>query len=128
MHDAGLAWIGLAIIVVATTIWFRRAKAVALTGSRVPFVAAWAAGALAGLVALFGHPGFVGGTVATLALVSGALLLGLVAVSPQAVASNAIRVGERLRDFTAPDEHGQPFTLSQSFGRPILLKFFRGHW
>jgi peroxiredoxin len=33
-----------------------------------------------------------------------------------------------LRDFTALDEHGREFALASTAGRPLLLKFFRGHW
>lgn len=128
MLDVALSWGALAIIVGSTVVWFAKARAVVLEGSRAPFVLAWAAGALAGFAALLGSPGWAGGPAAGLAVLAGLVLLGMVAVSPQAVATDAIRVGERLRDFTAPDEHGEMFSLSGLEGRPILLKFFRGHW
>jgi peroxiredoxin len=37
-------------------------------------------------------------------------------------------VGETLRDFSALDENGERFELASTAGRPVLLKFFRGHW
>ena len=127
MRDV-LGWLALALIVGATVHWFRRALNVSLSGSRAPYVGAWALGAVLGVVALFGQPGWLGGVPAGLAAFAGFFLLGLVAISRQQVAPDAVRVGDRLRDFTAPDEQGEPFTLSGIEGRPILLKFFRGHW
>ena len=128
MSDAVLGWLALLVIVASSVEWFRRARAVALVGSRAPFVAAWALGAGAGIVALTGSPGLLGGFAAGLAAFAGLLFLGLVAISPQEVAPDAVKVGDRLRDFSAPDEHGERFALSGIEGRPILLKFFRGHW
>jgi hypothetical protein len=128
MPDSVLGWLALLVIGASTAEWFRRARAVALGGSRAPYVAAWALGAGGGIVALMGSPGLPGGVAAGVAAFAGLLFLGLFAISRQAVAPGAVKVGDRLRDFTALDEHGDPFTLSSTFGHPILIKFFRGHW
>ena len=40
----------------------------------------------------------------------------------------AVRLGERILDFTALDAEGKPFSVSSLHGRAFLLKFFRGHW
>lgn len=128
MNQDVLGWMALALVVGAAAHWFKRALRVSLSGSRAPYVVAWAVGAVAGVVALFGHPSWWGRVPAGVAAFGGSFLLLLVAISRQQVASNAVRLGDRLRDFTAPDEQGEPFTLSGIEGRPILLKFFRGHW
>jgi hypothetical protein len=50
-------------------------------------------------------------------------------------AENAPRIGQKAPDFTLPDQHGRPVTLSavlagESRGRPqrALLIFYRGYW
>jgi len=123
-----LGVLALLLVVGAAALWFRRAKAVDLPSNRTGFVLAWAGGGLLGVVALFQDPGWVGGIPAVLAAIAGTFLTVLVAISAQQVAEDAVAVGEPLRDFSAPDENGERFSLSQTAGRPLLLKFFRGHW
>jgi len=120
--------IALLLVAGAAGLWFRAALGVRLPKNRSAFVVAWAGGALLGAVALARGAGWLGGIPATLALVGGAFLVATVAISRQRVASGAIRVGEKLRDFSARDENGEPFQLSSLAGQPLLLKFFRGHW
>ena len=116
------------LLVVTTVLWFRRARAVDLTGSRVGYVAGWAGAAGLGAASLASEPGWIGGGLGGLGLVGGALLVTLVAVSRQQAAPDVVRVGTKLPVFTALDDDARPFTLSGIEGRPILLKFFRGHW
>ena len=123
-----LGWIALGLIVGAGALWWRRAMAVSLPRNRTGFVLVWAAGALLGVVALTQGGGWAAGVPAGLAAVVGGFLLLLVAISPQKVGPDAIAVGEALRDFDAPDENGEIFRLATTRGRPLLLKFFRGHW
>jgi hypothetical protein len=40
----------------------------------------------------------------------------------------AVTVGQRCIDFSAKDSDNRDFTLSSTKGRPVLLKFYRGHW
>lgn len=128
MSGAVLGWASLAIVVVAVAVWFRKALALEVQGSRAAYVSAWAAGAALGVVALTREPGLAGGIAAGFSVALGAMLLGLVAISPQKVAADAVRVGSKLPDFAAVTDDEEPFTLSGLEGRPILLKFFRGHW
>jgi peroxiredoxin len=51
-----------------------------------------------------------------------------VAISRQEVAAGAISVGASLPEFTATDDRGETFAFRAESGRPVLLKFFRGHW
>ena len=128
MSATMLGFAALLLVAGAAVWWFRLARAVRLPRSRAAFVAAWAGGALLGLVALSRGAGWIGGVPAGLALFAGGMLVVLVAISSQQVAENAVRVGENLRDFSAPDENGARFALASTLGRPLLLKFFRGHW
>ena len=128
MSATVLGYLALLLIAGAATIWFRLALSVRLPESRAPFVVAWAGGALLGAAALWQGAGWVGGAPAGLAIFVGAFLLMTVAIGPQQVAADAVAVGEPLRDFSAHDENGEIFELASTAGRPVLLKFFRGHW
>ena len=39
-----------------------------------------------------------------------------------------VSVGKPILEFAALDQNGDRFDLACLRGRPILLKFFRGHW
>jgi hypothetical protein len=123
-----LGWLAFALLVVSTLLWFRLAGQVRLPRNRSGFVLAWSGAALLGGLAIYAGAGWLGGIPAALALFGGGMLSILTAVSAQQAAPDAIAVGEPLRDFTAIDEEGRRFELSSLRGRPILLKFFRGHW
>ena len=109
-------------------VWFRRMRSVSIPSDRTAFVACWVAGAVLGVVALGMGAGWVGGLLAGLAAVAGSFFSALVFVSPQKVGEDAIRVGEQLRPFSALDEAGSEFSSVSLAGKPVLLKFFRGHW
>ena len=119
-----------ALLLVAGTfgLWGQRIKHVQIPADRRGFMAGWAGGAVLGIVALTQDAGWVGGVPAIIAALGGTFLNVLVFVSPQAVGDNAIRVGESLRGFTALDENGDEFSSSSLAGKPVLMKFFRGHW
>jgi len=110
------------------SLWFMRIKRVAIPRDRRGFVASWLLGAGLGIFALTEGAGWLGGTPAFIAALAGIFFSALVYISPQKVAADAVRVGERLRDFTAIDENGNEFGVASVAGKPLLLKFFRGHW
>ncbi len=120
----------LAFLLVAGSmaVWFRKIKNVEIPEDRRLYVTCWAGGATLGVVALTQGAGWVGGIPAGIAALVGSFFSVLVFISPQKVADNAIRVGETLREFTALDENGDEFAISSVSGKPVLLKFFRGHW
>lgn len=120
----------LAFLLVAgpMALWAQRIKRVQIPTDRRGFVACWLGGAALGILALTQGAGWVGGIPAGIAAVAGIFFSALVYVSPQRVADNAVQVGESLRDFTALDENGDDFSIASVAGKPLLLKFFRGHW
>jgi len=128
MLGALLGVLAFLLVAAPMALWFRRMKSVSIPEDRRGFVACWAGGAVLGVFALTQGPGWIGGIPAGIAVLAGAFFSVLVFVSPQRVASHAIQVGERLREFTAPDENGAVFASSSLAGSPVLLKFFRGHW
>jgi hypothetical protein len=123
-----LGFLALLLAVGSTTIWFRRALSVRLPENRTGFVLVWAVSALLGVIALTQGGGWIAGVPAGLAVFLGLFCLFTVTISPQQVAADAVVVGEPLRDFSALDENGDTFELASTAGRPVLLKFFRGHW
>lgn len=128
MDGTLLGWLAFGIVAGSIALWFRRIRRVDIPDDRRGFVACWIGGAGLGIFALTAEPGILAGAAATLASLAGLIFSALVYVSPQKVAENAIQVGERLRDFTALDEHEATFALASTAGKPVLVKFFRGHW
>jgi len=120
----------LAFLLVAgsMSLWFIRIKRVAIPRDRRGFVASWLLGAGLGIFALTEGAGWLGGIPGSIAAFAGIFFSVLVYISPQKVADGAVRVGERLRDFTAIDENDNEFSTASIAGKPLLLKFFRGHW
>jgi hypothetical protein len=123
-----LGFLALLVIAGAAALWFRLALAVRLPKDRSGFIFVWVGGTLLGIAALSQGAGWAGGIPAGLAVLVGAFLLITAAIGPQQVAADAVAVGEPLRDFSAPDENGEIIGLASTAGRPVLLKFFRGHW
>jgi hypothetical protein len=81
-----------------------------------------------GIAALTREPGIFGGMLAGASILLAVSFVGLGVLAPQSKQTPAVVVGSPLPDFTAPDENGKPFELASLRGRPVLLKFFRGHW
>ena len=128
MSAAVLAFVALFLVVGSAALWFRRAQAVRIPRNRSAFVASWLSGALLGVAARVQGSGFLGGIPAGIAVFVGCFLLFTVSISRQKLGSDPIRVGATLPDVGAPDENGESFALSSVRGKPVLLKFFRGHW
>jgi hypothetical protein len=128
MSTTTLGFMALLLAIGSAIVWFRLAFSVRLPENRSGFILVWATSALLGVIALAQGTGWIGGIPAGLAVALGSFLLFTVLVSPQQVAPDAIAVGEALRDFNALDENGERFELASTAGRPVLLKFFRGHW
>jgi hypothetical protein len=122
------ALLGFVLTVVTGALWFRRAFAVQLPDDRTPFVVAMAVAAGLGVYAFTAGVGWVAGLLAGASVLAGGVFITLVAISAQKGSSGGFEVGQPVPDFSAPDETGQPFALSSQAGRPLLLKFFRGHW
>ena len=128
MNPTHIGILALLLVVASGILWFRAAMAVRLPENRSAFVATWIGGAILAIASL--ASGAEGWTLipAVLALVAAVFFLFTVAISRQEVEDHAIAVGGSLPDFSALDEDGQTFDSADLAGRPVLLKFFRGHW
>jgi len=121
-----LAHLALVLVLPTTLMWAWLAFKVRVPANRMPFLIAWSSGAGLGVIALVQSGGSAAAWLA--AGLGGALVFLALTGGQRATAPHSISVGDLLPAFTAPDEHGQPFDIRSLAGRPLLLKFFRGHW
>lgn len=123
-----LAWLSFVIVIGAWADWFRRMQAVAVPHNRLAWHAAMGVGAALAIGAFVRGTGTGPGIAAGLALFM-AVLFGILRLqSAQDRPEPALRVGEPMLAFSAPDETGARFDSASLAGRPYLLKVFRGHW
>ena len=128
MSGALLGILAFLLVAGSMALWTRRIRNVEIPKDRRAFVACWVGGAVLGIIALIQGAGWIGGTLAGVAALAGTFFSALVLASPQKAADDAIQVGESLRQFSAIDENGEEFSLAGLADKPVLLKFFRGHW
>jgi hypothetical protein len=83
---------------------------------------------LIALAALTRGAGWPAGIASGVVLLIAAAFLFLTTASRLPRAPATVRVGEPAPLFTTEDADGRPFALAGLRGRPLLLKFFRGHW
>ena len=126
MSEFNLSYAGLVLVLGATAIWSYRAFKVDLPSNLMPFGLAWGICLALGAMALL--QGTENGGAAITAVALGGTLLFFLSTGKQLNGSNAIKVGDRLPDFTAPDENGEPFDTNSLAGSAVVLKIFRGHW
>ena len=123
--------LGLLALVVAigcTRLWFYQAENVALPENRMLFLAVWLSAVALGIAAFVKKAGWLGRIAAVPAIIIGLFLSFTVSISEQILPPNAIRVGETIPSFSAPDDRGQVFDSARLRGSPVLIKFFRAHW
>jgi hypothetical protein len=123
-----LGFVALTAAILTVVFWFRLANQVAIPEDRTLFVVAFLGAAGLGIAALVIGPRWFGGVPAILAIATGGFLTVTVAISPQQVADNPIRVGDFIPVFTALDDKGDRFRSTDLAGAPVLIKFFRAHW
>ncbi|MEE3331957.1 MAG: hypothetical protein VX246_13910 [Myxococcota bacterium] len=128
MNGLALACVALVIAVSAVALFARLVKHVKVDEQRWIVNSLLVGAAALAVLALTGEPGVLGGILAGFVLALSTVFFGLLALSGQSKQQPVIRVGAPIVDFTAPDHTGEPFTLSSLNGKPILMKFFRGHW
>jgi len=123
-----LAIVAFALIATAIGLWMRLIGRVEIDkGRRLPSLMIVSA-FVVGVIALTQSPGLLGGILAGITVAVGAFAILLQSLASQSNQTPAIAVGDSLPLFTAFDDKGELFDLASLKGRPILMKFFRGHW
>ena len=123
-----LGLLALALAVGCAVLWFRQANAVDIPENRTIFVAVWISAVALGIAAFVKKAGWLGRIAAVPAIVIGAFLPFTVSISEQILPPNAIKVGDTIPSFSAPDDRGEIFDSARLRGNPVLIKFFRAHW
>ena len=128
MSGLTLSIVAFALVSATGFLWFRRAFAVALPENRTGFVICMIVGVCLGIAGLVQGAGLAGGILSTLAILLGGMFVFTWLISAQKGGSGTLQIGSPLISFSAPDHLGNSFDSNTLDGRPILLKFFRGHW
>jgi hypothetical protein len=123
-----IAILGAGLTAVAFVYWMSLIKGVGIADRRWRVSTMLAAAMVLGLAALGSGGGVAAQVLAGVSLALGVVYFGLLALAGQSNQMPAVEVGRSLPDFTLPDHNGEAFSLSSLAGRPVLLKFFRGHW
>jgi len=123
-----LGIVGLALVIGTGVVWFRLIHAVRIPLDRTPHLLAMGSGALLGALAFVAGAGILGGIAGALAIALGSAFVGLRAISAQDRTPPKVSAGGPILDFQATDDAGERFELASLRGRPLLIKFFRGHW
>ena len=123
-----LALVSVALLAGFIASWMTMIKQVQLEKGRwLLRLLAGASMVVAGLAFALGVELF-GGILAGVAMGVSILFLVLSSLSRQSSNAPAVAVGQPMLEFSAPDENGEIFDSASLSGKPILLKFFRGHW
>ena len=123
-----LGFVALAVAALTLVLWFRQVARVDLPEDRTLFVVSFLTAAALGVGAFVARTRWFGALPAVVAILIGSFLPFTVAISRQEVGPNAIRVGDTIPHFTAPDGRGELFDSESLRGHPVLIKFFRAHW
>ena len=123
-----LGFLALAVAAVTVALWFRQIDQVDIPEDKTAYVIFFLFAAALGVGAFVAGTRWFGGVAAALAIIIGSFFPFTVAISRQEVAADAIRVGDAIPAFSALDENGELFESKTLAGKPVLIKFFRGHW
>lgn len=127
MSSDAMAWVALAMVAGGMVWWFRRVGRVQVPQNRTPFLAWSILGGVLAVFAIADGSGWTTWLPAGAALLGALFVVATISISRQKV-EGALGVGDAMPVFQAPDESGALFDSASLAGRPVLLKFFRGHW
>ncbi len=128
MTGAGWAYVSFVLIGMFVASWVGLVQRVQVGAGLLPARILAAVAMVAGLLALANSPGWLGGALAGVSLLVGTVFFFLGSLSRQSDHPPAVAVGQPLAAFEAPDHEGKLFRSETLRGRPMLIKFFRGHW
>ncbi len=123
-----LGLLALVVAVGCTMVWFNQAEKVSLPENRALFILVWLSAVALAIAAFVKKAGWLGRIAALPAIVIGLFFPFTVSISEQVLPPDAIRVGEMMPSFSAPDDRGEVFDSARLEGNPVLIKFFRAHW
>ena len=122
----GFAAFGVAALTMA--MWFRQINQVDIPENRIVFVVLFLSGAAIAISAFVMRTRWFGAIPALLAIVIGGFFPFSMTISRQETATTGIQIGQPMPQFKALDRNGDWFESASLEGKPVLMKFFRGHW
>ncbi len=122
----GFAALGVAVSTLM--LWFRQIDQVDIPENRIVFVVFFLGAAALAIGAFVLRTRWFGAIPALLALVIGGFFPFTMSISSQEVGTTGIQVGQSMPPFKALDRNGEWFDSASLEGKPVLIKFFRGHW
>ena len=129
MNAADLAgYLAALLVFVPGARWLYLMQTVRIPADRTLFIAPSAVALRLGVLSLASGPSLSAGILAGVSAFGGAVFVMLCAFSRQVRTRLPVEVGGAILDFCATDDDGRAFDLASLRGRPLLLKFFRGHW
>ena len=128
MNGLILGVLSLCLLAVAIVLWIRLINGVALEGRRGFLYVLCIAGIASGAAAFTSDPGWVGGTMATIAITGGLAWITLGLLAGQSKGESNLVLGAPIPAFNAPDPENARFEIESLRGHPVLIKLFRGHW
>jgi len=123
-----LGFAAFALAASTLAVWFRQIERVAIPENRVVFVVFFLGAVALAIAAFVLRTRWFGAIPALLAIAIGAFFPFSMAISRQEVATTGIQVGQVVPHFEALDRNGERFDSTSLAGKPVLMKFFRGHW
>lgn len=128
MDNPYLAIAAFLLVLATGTYWFRLVYAVRLPANRAGFLLSMLTGIALGVASLTQHPGLPSAVLASVAVALAGMFVLTWAISAQKGGPGRLIPGTPLPAFSAPDHLGNVFDSKVLAGKPVLLKFFRGHW
>ena len=128
MSAFALATTSFAFMVAFVITWMVMIRRVQIGQSRSLLYGLVGVSSVLAFMCLVGDPGGVAIAMAVLSLSTCGLFVILGTLAGQSKQPPVVAVGKQIIEFSALDENGELFDLASLRGRPLLLKFFRGHW
>ncbi|MEE3331119.1 MAG: hypothetical protein VX246_09640 [Myxococcota bacterium] len=122
----GFAAFGVAALTMVA--WFRQINQVDIPENRIVFVLFFVSAVALSVSAFVMRTRWFGAIPALLAIVIGGFFPFSMTISRQEVATTGIQVGQTIPHFRALNRSGEWFDSASLEGKPVLIKFFRGHW
>ena len=122
----GFAAFGVAALTMIA--WFRQINQVDIPENRIVFVLFFLVALALAVSAFVMRTRWFGAIPALLAVVIGGFFPFSMTISRQEVATTGIQVGQTIPHFRALNRSGEWFDSASLEGKPVLIKFFRGHW
>jgi hypothetical protein len=129
MSGFDLSIVSFGIVLSSTLAWALMIYKFTIPNNRIAFIVAWLLGWGTGVAALILGTGSLLANIGLgFALIVSSFLLLTVLIGGQKGGTGQFVVGSPVPALSAPDENGEIFDMASMSGKPILLKFFRGHW